>query len=89
MRSVEMRGFQNQPVHIEVSYKDMFAAIELLVLKSIDLRHGEWIENGEIYEENHTSHSCSECVGQATDRQKEVYEALGIIKHTLKVEDVL
>lgn len=87
--TTKLKGVQRQTVEVEVSYDEMFKVIKRAVLKSIGLHRGQWIEDDKIYQEQHTSHSWTDYVGPATQKQVEVYNALSLIKQSLRAESVL
>lgn len=83
-RMVKINATKCERVSVGVSFFDMVNAIEIELLRSVGLRPGQWIENGKVYEEVHTSHSWTDCLGAATKEQAKVYKAWETVLDTLR-----
>lgn len=81
---VEVQGIKTERVTVEVTIKSCFEVVKDKAQKLVGIDPDHWIDdNGYICVEQHTSHSWTERLGQATEEQIEVLAALRKIQNLL------
>lgn len=83
-----VKAYREEILEVQIPDETIISEFEALIIKKMNLRKGQWISDGDIYEEVCTSHCWDHVVGPATEEQIEVFNALCcLINFARKVEN--
>lgn len=80
---VELTGYETKAVTVEFYPEQVIDAVIRLVYQTGPLREGQWVSNGKVWEEVHTSHSWDNDIRKATKEDEKTYALIRSL-HELK-----
>lgn len=83
---IQIDAIEKKKVKVEISEETLFKEVESRIRFKYGIRQNQWLDNGKLYHEEHTSHAWDSCDGDATPEQIAAFEAIALLRKTLLEE---
>ena len=72
-----------QRIEVEIEDNEIFKYLEDRIRQKNDIKYDQWLKDGKLYHEEHTSHAWDSCDGPATPEQIKAFELINTLRDIL------